>query len=176
MVPRSRPCQPTDPPLFPGCGGPAIPSADRLNAASIVARPRTSISSSTATCDCSISSTIGSNACLFLVRKVPSPPLVAQRRHFPKHFDKLGRQSPTRGSGIHGRDPLAGFTGLVVDTSEVAPEMQTHRGSGRYLSWPSRGILRQNSAGRSDTDRTIGLQLSEMLAGRYGAGGTEAHH
>ncbi len=30
-VPRSRPCQPTAPPFFPGCGGPAICSTESLD-------------------------------------------------------------------------------------------------------------------------------------------------
>src|SRR5579863_1440471 len=51
-VPRSCPCQPIAPPFFPGWGGPATLSADSLSTASICARPRTSISSSTAIFDC----------------------------------------------------------------------------------------------------------------------------
>src|SRR3989442_489004 len=43
--------------------GPANCSADNCNPVSIVARPATSISSSTASRDCSIRSTIGSKPC-----------------------------------------------------------------------------------------------------------------
>jgi hypothetical protein len=56
-------------PFLPGCGGPTIPSSDSRNTASMLTRPNTPISWSTAICDCSINSTIGSRACPLRAKK-----------------------------------------------------------------------------------------------------------